>query len=221
MSFLTYSRTTTRLASLSLRQFHPQVPQTRFASTKLDAPTISKITEAEQKLTGQAEPVADGPTAQAQKHAGEKLSASNISDITAGEKNITGKDGPVRGGPTSAAQSILTNHGNTGNTGSGRQAQTGGNQSQAGSGRSQSSGVLDSETISKITDAEKKITGNDEPARGGPTAEAQKHANSPITSGVLSDITAGEKKIAGDRVKDGPTSVAQSELGKSRNRSSE
>ena len=77
--------------------------------------------------------------------------------------------------------------------------------------------MLDSATISKITDAEKKITGTDEQAKGGPTAQAQKHAGEPISSEALSDMTAGEKKVAGGRLKGGPTSTAQSELGKSRN----
>jgi len=77
--------------------------------------------------------------------------------------------------------------------------------------------VLDSSTISKITEAEKKITGNDQPAPGGPTARAQQHAGEPISSQALHDITEGEKQVSGgERVKGGPTSTAQSELGKSR-----
>lgn len=96
----------------------------------------------------------------------------------------------------------------------------GGNaQSTSGSASQQEthSGVLDSSTISKITDAEKKLTGEDRPAQGGPTARAQQHAGEVINSQVLHDITEGEKKVTGgDRVKGGPTSTAQSELGKSR-----
>jgi hypothetical protein len=77
--------------------------------------------------------------------------------------------------------------------------------------------VLDSSTISKIIDAEKKITGNEKPAPDGPTARAQRHAGEPITSQALHDITEGEKKVSGgERVKGGPTSTAQSELAKSR-----
>jgi hypothetical protein len=77
--------------------------------------------------------------------------------------------------------------------------------------------VLDRETISKITEKEKKITGQDDPVRGGPTAQAQKHTGEPITGQALHDITEGEKKITGgERVKGGPTSTAQSELAKSR-----
>ncbi|KAI0968497.1 hypothetical protein F4678DRAFT_464562 [Xylaria arbuscula] len=79
------------------------------------------------------------------------------------------------------------------------------------------SGTLDSTTISHITSAEKEITGQDEPAKGGPTAMAQKHAGEPISSQNLHDITEGEKKITGgERIKGGPTATAQSELGKSR-----
>lgn len=58
--------------------------------------------------------------------------------------------------------------------------------------------------------------GTDAPVKGGPTAQAQKHAGETISSQTLHDITEGEKKIAGDRVKGGPTATAQSELAKSR-----
>jgi hypothetical protein len=78
------------------------------------------------------------------------------------------------------------------------------------------SGKLDSSTISAITAAERELTGKAQPVKGGPTAQAQKHAGESITSEALSDITAGEKKVAGDRVQGGPTATAQSELAKSR-----
>lgn len=88
---------------------------------------------------------------------------------------------------------------------------------QANTGAQQPSGVLDSNTISAITDAEKRLTGEDDPIKGGPTAQAQKHANEPINSQSLHDITEGEKKITGgERVKGGPTATAQSELNRSR-----
>lgn len=78
-------------------------------------------------------------------------------------------------------------------------------------------GKLDSKTISDIAHAETKITGQSEPVKGGPTAQAQKHANEPIKSQVLHDTTEGEKKVTGGvRVAGGPTSAAQSELAKSR-----
>jgi hypothetical protein len=191
--------------------------QARYASTVLDSANISKITEKEKEITGQVSPVKGGPTVQAQKHVGERLNSRNISDITKGEKKITGQDQPVKDGPTGAAQSMLSQNNGGANT-SGTPSST---ISRAGNTRGKpsntASGVLDSATISKITDAERKITGSDEPARGGPTAQAQKHAGEPISSEALSDITTGEKKVAGDRLKGGPTSTAQSELGKGRN----
>lgn len=39
---------------------------------------------------------------------------------------------------------------------------------------------FNSENISKITDAEKSITGQDQPVKGGPTAQAQSHAGQNI-----------------------------------------
>ena len=78
-------------------------------------------------------------------------------------------------------------------------------------------GKLDSSTISAVTDAEKRITGQDGPVEGGPTAEAQRHAGETINRQNLHDITEGEKKITSDApVKRGPTAAAQSELSKSR-----
>ncbi|BFZ61653.1 hypothetical protein YB2330_002726 [Saitoella coloradoensis] len=82
----------------------------------------------------------------------------------------------------------------------------------------QFSKAMNSETISKITAAEKEITGEDHAVKGGPTARAQQHANKPITSQVLHDVTEGEKRVSGEdhAIKGGPTSVAQSELSGSR-----
>lgn len=77
-------------------------------------------------------------------------------------------------------------------------------------------GTLDGQTISEINVAEKNLTGQSAPVKGGPTAQAQKHANEPINAETLHDITEGEKNVAGDRVKGGPTATAQSELAKSR-----
>ncbi|KAF2125850.1 hypothetical protein P153DRAFT_369854 [Dothidotthia symphoricarpi CBS 119687] len=181
---------------------------------------LSQITAAEKRITKQDEPVKNGPTARAQSHVGSELTRQVVHDITEGEKSITGRDGPMQGGPTSIVQAILTRAspqaGSRGqNTTS---ASTSNSSSTSASGANeQHTGKLDSETISKITDAEKKLTGEDGAVSGGPTAKAQQHANEPITSEALSDITAGEKSITGgERVKGGPTSVAQSELGKSR-----
>jgi hypothetical protein len=77
---------------------------------------------------------------------------------------------------------------------------------------SRMSATLDSSTVSKMTQKEKEITGQDESVQGGPTAQAQKHAGEQITSSVMSDITKGEKKITGHdgNVPGGPAAAAQS-----------
>ena len=229
MSFLMRTSRNTAHICRSCRITLQQQPfQPRHASTvKLDSSTISQITEKEKEITGQVNPVKGGPTAQAQKHVGEQLNSQNIADITKGEKKITGQDQPVKDGPTSAVQSMLSQsqsqgqNASAGSSSSSTSTVNSAANASASTGPSGStssaSGVLDSATISKITDAEKKITGSDGPVKGGPTAQAQKHAGEPISSEALSDITAGEKDVAGERLKGGPTSVAQSELGKSRN----
>lgn len=74
----------------------------------LNSENISKITEAEKRISGSDQPMQGGPTSQAQKSAGQPINSQTLSDITEGEKKITGSDGPVKGGPTAAAQSILT-----------------------------------------------------------------------------------------------------------------
>lgn len=216
MSFLL--RTSRIALSISLpRLTTTQISlQARHASTILDSATISKITEKEKEITGQDGPVKGGPTTFAQKHVGEQLNAQNIAEITKGEKKITAEDQPVKDGPTSVAQRAVSGNRTTGGNTSASVASN----SQAANARNSNtaSGVLNSATISKITDAEKKITGQDQPITGGPTSAAQRHAGEEITSEALKDITAGEKKIAdGERVKGGPTSTAQSELGRSRN----
>ncbi|KAF1958226.1 hypothetical protein CC80DRAFT_490831 [Byssothecium circinans] len=169
------------------------------ASRIVDSDFISQITAAEKLITNQPDPVRNGPTARAQSHAGQNLTPQVIHDITLGERTITGLDSPVHNGPTATAQSILA-----------RLSSTPGASTSA-------SGKLDSETISKITEKEKEISGNQRPVKGGPTANAQKHAGEGITSQALHDITEGEKKVTGgERVKGGPTAAAQSELAKSR-----
>ncbi|KAL1600566.1 hypothetical protein SLS60_006952 [Paraconiothyrium brasiliense] len=72
--------------------------------------------------------------------------------------------------------------------------------------------TVDSNFISRITAAEKQITNQDEPVPGGPTAQAQSHANQPLTGQVIHDITMGERKITGrdGPLHSGPTSIAQS-----------
>lgn len=200
------------------------------AQRNLDSQTISEITHKENELTGQPDPVKGGPTAQAQAHANANLSAQRVSEIAKGENVITSQGGPVAGGPTAFAQSEAANTRNAVHmspffthygfllenelilsyeltthkkTLAGKQTHT---------------GRLDSETISRITEAEKELTGQPRPVKGGPTAQAQKHVGEKINSDNLHDITEGEKRVTATdhAVKGGPTSTAQSELGKSR-----
>ncbi|CAE7014257.1 hypothetical protein CFE70_002493 [Pyrenophora teres f. teres 0-1] len=174
-------------------------------NVQVDPAFISQITAAEKLITGTDEPFKGGPTAKAQQHVGQILTSQVVHDITEGEKLITGTDEPFKGGPTAVAQSALTNSGSTNNN------------NNTNSNPNNHSGTFDSETLSKINEAEKKLTGEAQPVKGGPTAQAQSHAKEPISSQALHDITEGEKMVTGgERVKGGPTSTAQSELGKSR-----
>lgn len=183
-------------------------------SVKVDSSFISRITAAEKTITNTDEPAKGGPTAAAQSHVGQELTSQVIHDITMGERKLTGKEHAIQNGPTSVAQSILTAGGGLNNNKNNSNTATSNNN--VGSNAAQHNGILDSATLSKITEKEKELTGEDGPVKGGPTAQAQKHVGEKITSEVLHDITEGEKKIAGERVKGGPTSAAQSELGKSR-----
>jgi hypothetical protein len=192
---------------------------TRPASIAVDSDFLSQITAAEKLITKKDGPVQNGPTACAQAHVGSELTSKVIHDITVGERRITGQEGPVQGGPTSVAQRFMTNNSTFANslhTPNSTSTATSTTNTNTG-GRAKTSGNLDSDTISKITEKEKNITGQDHAVKGGPTTKAQQHANEPITSEALHDITEGEKKVTGgERVKGGPTSAAQSALGQSR-----
>lgn len=211
MSFLLRSSTrltapTARIATPISRRTFSTTPK---LSVTIDSHLLSQITAAEKTLTNKDGPVPNGPTARAQKHVGQQLTSQVVHEITEAEKAITGSDRPTKGGPTAIAQSILSTEGGAGTNASASPATS--NASQQHTGR------LDSSTLHDITEAEKDITGQERPVKGGPTAKAQQHVNEPITSEALHDITEGEKKITGgERVKGGPTSKAQSELGKSR-----
>lgn len=62
-----------------------------------------------------------------------------------------------------------------------------------------------------------KVTGESGPVKGGPTAQAQKHANETINAQNLHYITEAEKKVTGgEPAPGGPTSTAQRELAQSR-----
>lgn len=78
---------------------------------------------------------------------------------------------------------------------------------------------LDSQTISEITHKENELTGQPEPIQGGPTAEAQKHANQKLSAQRVSDIAKGEEAITGQGgpVVGGPAAFAQSEAANTRN----
>ena len=195
MSFLL--RTSTRIAAPIARLAAP-ISQRTFSTTlrlsiTIDSDLLSQITAAEKTLTNKDGPITDGPTARVQKHVGQQLTSQIIHEITEAEKAITGSSGPTKGGPTAVAQGILTNEG-----GAGAKATTSASSSNSTSNASQQhTGKLDSSTIHEITEAEKNITGQEQPVQGGPTAKAQQHANEPITSEALHDITEGEKKITG------------------------
>ncbi|KAF3036322.1 hypothetical protein E8E12_006046 [Didymella heteroderae] len=197
----------------TIARFTIPVSQRAFSTTlkmsvTIDSNLLSQITAAEKTLTNKEGPITDGPTARAQKHVGQQLTAQIISEITDAENAITGSTQPTKGGPTAFAQSVLASEGGAGITSS---------NNNASNTSAQHTGKLDSSTLHNITEAEKDITGQKRPVQGGPTAKAQQHANEPITSEALHDITKGEKKITGgERIKGGPTSQAQSELGKSR-----
>lgn len=80
--------------------------------------------------------------------------------------------------------------------------------------------TVQSETISDITQREKELTGQPDPAKGGPTAQAQRHVHDKIADGsVVSDIAKGEEAIThnGAPVAGGPAAAAQSQAAQARN----
>jgi hypothetical protein len=181
MSFLL--RASTRIAAPIARIAAP-ISQRTFSTTlrlsiTIDSDLLSQITAAEKTLTNQDGPITDGPTARAQKHVGQQLTSQIIREITEAEKAITGSNGPTKGGPTAVAQGILMNEGSAGNKASTSNSTSNSSTSNASQ---QHNGKLDSSTIHEITEAEKNITGQEQPVQGGPTAKAQQHANEPITS---------------------------------------
>lgn len=194
------------------------------ANRTVESETISDITQREKELTGQADPMKGGPTAQAQRHVHDKISdGSVVSDIAKGEEAITHNGAPVAGGPAAAAQSQAAQARNEVSRVSAEPLASGSmllriclQCAQARNNPATHTGTLDGRTISEINAAEKDLTGQSAPVKGGPTAQAQKHANEPINAETLHDITEGEKNVVGDRVKGGPTATAQSELAKSR-----
>lgn len=76
-----------------------------------------------------------------------------------------------------------------------------------------------SQTISEITHKEKELTGQPDPVKGGPTAQAQAHANANLSAQRVSEIAKGENAITGQGgpVAGGPAAFAQSEAANTRN----
>ena len=196
---------------LPLRFLRPGAPALRaFSSaaspTKVDSTLIARLQAAEQALTQQTTPVADGPTALAQSHLAQPLTSALLHDITQAERALTGATGPVASGPASVAMSWAQ-----------RQAQ-GRNPALETEAAAQPSGVLDAATISRVTAAEKPLTGHDGPVPGGPTAQAQRHAGEPLQGEAVADISQGERKITGldAPVQGGPAATVQSDATKAR-----
>lgn len=80
--------------------------------------------------------------------------------------------------------------------------------------------TLDSQTISEITQKESEITHQSEPVKGGPTAQAQKHANEAISNpNVVSDIVKGETNITQNDapIAGGPAAKVMSEAAQAGN----
>ncbi|KAK6349459.1 hypothetical protein TWF696_005743 [Orbilia brochopaga] len=203
----------------------------RGMSSRIDSSTVSKITQAEKDLTGLDGPVAGGPTARAQQHVGEAITASVLHDITEGEKSVTmDGSGPVKGGPTAVAQSELakaikegeitppSRGGPPPDTPSPISLSTVYTPTGEQTTRPTPGATLDPPTISRIHDAERKITGEFDAAPGGPTDAAKRHAGEKIDGAVLREVVEGEKRVTGldSGVKGGPAGVAQSILSKSR-----
>lgn len=103
---ISHSRTHQSTSIRSYKSSFHTLPPSKMANRTLESDVISEITQKEKDLTGQANPVKGGPTAQAQSHVHEKLSGGSVvSDIAKGEETITHKGAPVAGGPAAAAQS--------------------------------------------------------------------------------------------------------------------
>lgn len=80
--------------------------------------------------------------------------------------------------------------------------------------------TVESENISDIINREKALTGQHDPVKGGPTAQAQRHVHDKISTGsVVSDIAKGEEAITqnGAPVAGGPAAAAQSQAAQARN----
>lgn len=80
--------------------------------------------------------------------------------------------------------------------------------------------TVESDIISEIAQKEKELTGQAEPVKGGPAAQAQSHVHEKLSGGsVVSDIAKGEESITHKRapVAGGPAAAAQSHASQARN----
>lgn len=80
--------------------------------------------------------------------------------------------------------------------------------------------TVDSHIISEITHKESHLTHQPNPIKGGPTAQAQKHAGDTLSDGhIISDIAKAEEGIThhGGPVPGGPAAFVQSEIAHARN----
>jgi len=223
-----FSVASRRFAFISTRTIlnHPRLFQASVINRKqqfdmsLNSNTISDITQKEKDLIGQDAPVKGGAAAAAMSNANQPLTGQVVSDITRGEQNTHGGGGPIAGGAAATAQSMATKVRCLwpirllSAVANGLKASSNATSTNGTSG----STVFDSNTISKVTQAEREITGEPTQVRGGPGAAAQSHVGKFITSEAIRDITEGEKSVTGEArpVKGGPTAAVQSELTKGR-----
>lgn len=188
-------------------------------ATTITSEILSKVAAAERKITkSTSDLVAGGPTAMAQKHSGENIDSKVLHDITEGEKHVTHQARPIAGGPTAVVQSHMAKvcvlpEARKCSSNASLQSQTNTTRSEE-----HHSAIVNPDTLSKITEAEKKITHSTaDVVAGGPTAMAQRHTGESIAE-ALHDITEGEKSITHTKqpIAGGPTAVAMSELAKAR-----
>lgn len=72
--------------------------------------------------------------------------------------------------------------------------------------------TVESDVISEVNKKEKELTGQPDPVKGGPTAQAQSHVHEKLSGGsVVSDVAKGEDSIThnGAPVAGGPAATAQ------------
>jgi len=154
-TYVRLSRQFTHITKSQHNQFRRHLSKTTYKmAANLNSENISKITDAEKKLTGmnftnKAIVVPSSPRAPLSRGVTDlHLTKSHWPGILNRSDCFPGSQNPVRGGPTAQAQS------NAGQP-------------------------INSQTLHDITEGEKKVTGSERPVKGGPTSVAQS-----ILSGV-------------------------------------